>query len=50
VPVKVARELARHSTPVLTLNVYSKLGVHELAGAVESQPSFTRDEPEPEPL
>ncbi|GMU83701.1 MAG: hypothetical protein AMXMBFR47_35710 [Planctomycetota bacterium] len=33
---KVAQALARHSTPLLTLGVYAKLGVHDLTGALES--------------
>lgn len=33
---KVAQTLARHSTPVLTLGVYAKLGMHDLSGALES--------------
>jgi hypothetical protein len=41
--VKVAQELARHSNPKLTMNVYSKLGVHDLAGALDTLPSLTAD-------
>ncbi|OQZ06003.1 MAG: hypothetical protein B6D36_07220, partial [Planctomycetes bacterium UTPLA1] len=37
--VRVAQELARHSDPKLTLNVYSKLGVHDLTGALDALPS-----------
>ena len=33
--VKVAQSLARHSTPVLTMNVYSRAALHDVAGAVE---------------
>lgn len=36
--VKVAQELARHSDPKLTMNVYTRLGVHDLAGALEALP------------
>ncbi len=36
--VKVAQELARHSDPKLTMNVYTKLGIHDLSGALESLP------------
>ena len=50
VPVKVAQELARHSTPELTLNVYSKLGIHDLSAAVDKLPSFTSEPPERERL
>src|SRR5262249_47378802 len=41
--LKVAQELARHSTPVLTLNTYSKLGVHDLSGALSALPAVTVD-------
>jgi hypothetical protein len=43
--VKVAQELARHSDPKLTMNVYTKLGVHDLTGALDALPSLTGDEP-----
>ena len=43
--VKAAQELARHSTPTLTLGVYSKLGVHDLAGALDVLPTLTADPP-----
>jgi len=36
--VKVAQELARHSDPKLTMNVYPRLGVHDLAGALPAMP------------
>ena len=36
--VKVAQELARHSDPKLTMNVYTQLGVHDLAGALDRLP------------
>ena len=39
--VKEAQELARHSDPKLTMNVYTKLGVHDLAGALDRLPSLT---------
>ena len=48
--VKVAQELARHSTPTLTLNVYAKLGVHDLKGALNSLPKFPPTDPEPNQL
>lgn len=35
VPIKVAQELARHSTPVLTIGRYSHVRVNDLAGALE---------------
>jgi hypothetical protein len=34
----VAQELARHSDPKLTMNVSTKLGIHDLSGALESLP------------
>ena len=34
--VKVCQELARHSTPTLTLNTYTKLGIHDLTGALDA--------------
>ena len=46
--VKVAQELARHSDPKLTMNVYTKLGVHDLTGALDALPSLTGDAPERE--
>ncbi len=33
-------ELARHSDPKLTMNVYTKLGVHDLASALDRLPSL----------
>jgi len=36
--VKSAQTLARHSDPKLTLNTYTRLGVHDLAGALELLP------------
>ena len=36
--VKVAQELARHSDPKLTMNTYTKLGIHDLAGALDALP------------
>ena len=46
--MRVAQELARHSDPKLTMNVYSKLGVHDLSGALDRLPSLTGDKPEGE--
>ena len=39
VPPKVAQELMRHSDVKLTLNTYSHVGLHDLAGAIEQLPS-----------
>ena len=33
--VRVAQELARHSDPKLTMNTYTKLGIHDLTGALD---------------
>ncbi len=44
--VKEAQELARHSDPKLTLNTYTRLGVHDLAGALARLPAATPDRPE----
>jgi hypothetical protein len=41
VPVKVAQALARYSTPALTMNVYSKLGVHDLTAGLDVLPDLT---------
>jgi hypothetical protein len=38
--VKEAQELARHSDPRLTMNVYTRLGVHDLAGALDRLPTI----------
>ncbi len=46
--VKVAQELARHSDPKLTMNIYSKLGIHDLAGALECLPGAGSGAPERE--
>ena len=48
VSVKVAQELARHSDPRLTMNVYCRLGVRDLAGALDSLPSLVGNTPERE--
>jgi hypothetical protein len=39
--VKVAQELSRHSDPKLTMNVYTKLGLNDLAGALDGLPSVS---------
>jgi integrase len=44
-PVKVAQELARHCDPRLTMNVYTKLGIHDLADALDALPGDTPQEP-----
>ena len=46
VSVKEAQELARHSDPKLTMNTYTKLGVHDLAGALEKLPPLCPQSPD----
>ncbi len=48
--VKVAQQLARHSTPTLTLGVYCKLGISDLSGALDTLPRFTPEAPNAERL
>lgn len=48
--VKVAQELARHSDPKLTMNVYTRLGVHDLAAALDRLPALQSSEPATESL
>ena len=38
VPLKLAMELARHSDARLTMKVYSHVGLHDLAGALDKLP------------
>jgi len=44
--VKTAQELARHSTPVLTIGRYSHARLHDLTGALEALPDLQAEEPE----
>jgi integrase len=44
VPLAIAQKLARHSTPVLTANTYTQLGMGELKQAVESLPALGNDD------
>ncbi len=46
--VKVCQTLARHSTPSLTIGIYAKASVHDLAGAVEALPDLTAPTPRSE--
>lgn len=39
--VKACQTLARHSTPSLTIGVYAKASLHDLAGAVSALPDLT---------
>jgi integrase len=48
--VKEAQELARHSDPKLTMNIYTRLGVHDLAGALKGLPDQGSKPPERERL
>jgi Phage integrase family len=48
-PIKVAQELARHSTPSLTVGRYTHARLHDVRSAVDSLPTAERpksDEPE----
>jgi integrase len=38
VPLAVAQKFMRHSTPVITANIYTKLGLKDLASAIEAVP------------
>jgi hypothetical protein len=40
VPLQVAQKAMRHSTPVLTANVYTHLGLLDVAGAVDKLPKI----------
>jgi len=42
VPIAIAQRLARHSTPLLTFNVYTKLGKEDEDRAIASLPSITQ--------
>jgi len=43
--VKTAQELARHSTPVLTIGRYSHARLHDLTGALEALPDLRAEPP-----
>ena len=47
--VKTAQELARHSTPLLTIGRYSHARLHDLQGALDALPSTTPSEPDAQP-
>jgi site-specific recombinase XerD len=44
--VKTAQELARHSTPALTIGRYSHTRLHDIRGALDSLPSLQPQAPE----
>jgi len=48
-PVKIVQSLARHSTPTLTLGVYTHLGLYDQAPALDALPDLTRPSPGSEP-
>lgn len=48
--MKEAQELARHSDPKLTMNIYTKLGVHDLAGALDRLPRLMPPRPDRDAL
>ncbi len=45
-----AQDLARHSDPKLTMNVYTRLGVHDLAGALDRLPTASPERPDRDAL
>jgi integrase len=45
VPLAVAQKLARHSTPVLTSNIYTQLDLNDLKKAVEAVPPLNTSVP-----
>ena len=48
-PVKIVQTLARHSTPVLTLGVYTHVGLYDQAPALDALPDLTQPAPQSEP-
>lgn len=50
VSVKAAQELARHSNPQLTLNTYTRLGIHDLNAALNVLPNLSQPEHKATPL
>jgi hypothetical protein len=49
--VKTCQTLARHSTPSLTIGIYAKTALHDVAGAVEDLPDLTpKEKPTAQPL
>jgi integrase len=44
-PVKVVQSLARHSTPVLTLGLYTHLGLYDQTPALDALPDLTQAPP-----
>jgi hypothetical protein len=47
--VKVAQELARHSTPTLTIGRYSHTRLHDVSAALDSLPDLDATKPDNEP-
>ncbi len=47
-PIKIVQSLARHSTPTLTLGVYSHVGLNDQAGALHALPAPVRGVQAPE--
>jgi site-specific recombinase XerC len=48
--VKTCQTLARHATPSLTIGLYAKASLHDIAGAVESLPDLTALPPKSETI
>jgi len=47
--VKTAQELARHSTPTLTIGRYAHARLHDLTAALDALPDMQPSDPPPEP-
>ena len=48
--VKTAQTLARHATPVLTIGVYARASLHDIAGAVDALPDLSPPTDRPEAM
>ena len=46
--VKTCQVLARHSSPILTIGIYAKASLHDIAGAVDALPDLTAHRLAPE--
>ncbi len=51
VPLRIVQELARHSDPKITANIYTDLGITDTAGSLDAMPSlYAPQTPASEPL
>ena len=48
--IETCQTPARHSSPVLTIGIYAKASLHDIAGVVESLPDLTPTQPHCEAL